>query len=173
MDAHRLGIPLAPQFPAATIETRRSTREPRSCGHDSKRPMVGAAPHARPPRAYRQIPTTSAGRKRIVPLRSDRRSPIKGASHAASATRINSTRRAPQRGTGDLGQRSNVSRRSGCEPGPRGEAAHSLIRWRSTPRPRSSARYPVTTPNSVSNSIRTGIIRSPPTRRAYQILPRL
>ena len=28
-------------------------------------------------------------------------------------------------------------------------------------------------PNSVSNSIRTGIIRSPPTRRAYQIFPRL
>jgi hypothetical protein len=84
-----------------------------------------------------------------------------------------SMRRGPQRGVGDLGQRSNVSRRSGCEAWSSRRTAHSLIRWRSTPPPRSSARYPVTTPNSVSNSIRTGIIRSPPTRRAYQIFPRL
>src|SRR5882757_2134422 len=78
---------------------------------------------------------------------------------------------APRRNGGGRSRATEyMSRRS--EPGPRGEdPAHSLIRWRSTPRPRSSARYPVTTPNSVSNSIRTGIIRSPPTRRAYQILP--
>jgi hypothetical protein len=52
-------------------------------------------------------------------------------------------------------------------------AAHSAIRWRLMPRPRSSARYPLTTPNPVSNSIRTGIIRPPPTKGAYQIFPRL
>src|SRR5204863_37585 len=45
------------------------------------------------------------------------------------------------------------------------------ISFTSTPRPRTSARYPVTTPKAVSYSIRTGNKRSLAVTRAYQILP--
>jgi hypothetical protein len=82
-------------------------------------------------------------------------------------------RRGPQRGPAISGNGVMCQEDPGCEPGPRGgpltpSSGGGLRRVRAvrrdTPSPR---RIRYRTP------IRTGIIRSPPTRREYQIFPRL